>query len=624
MLVANRRFLLVSMISALLAGSLFLPGLPGEFVFDDFPNIVNNSDIHMYRLNLAALLDILSTRQMSGNMRGLPMLTFAFDFWRAGGADPAAFKVTNIIIHAITTGVLMWLFRSLLSIAGVPAKQVMWGAPLLALAWALHPLQVSSVLYTVQRLQTMGTLFLVFALLAYLKARRAQIEGRSGRTGMLLALLAWAIAMGCKEDSVLLPAYTLALELTVLGFGAASCRLANVLRSGYFLASALAVVVYLFLVVPHYWTWDAYPGRDFSTLERLLTQARVLCLYLWQIVLPLPRHMPFYYDWLQPSRGLLLPWTTLPAITLIVVLLVMAWRLRLRQPLFALGVFIFFSAHFIASNVVGLELAYEHRNHFALIGAVLAVGSLLARASKHLHAAPAMRVVGCAVLLGVLGSATVVRAHDWRSTLTMARAGAEAAPRSPRAWVQLCSSLFKAGGEVVPHNPLLGEAIDACSSGMASSPDTLNSFALLLVLKTLRGDASAKNWADFQSRLRTARMSWDNGRAPLILTYYMGQGVNLDREQVLDALAILAERSGPDRATFVSIGGAILRDMREPNQALPYFLKAVEITPLGDPFPWQLGADLRAMGHPELAEEVERPRMGRHKADEAEAGVEAK
>src|SRR3546814_8167160 len=38
--------------------------------------------------------------------------------------------------------------------------------------------------------------------------------------------------------------------------------------------------VYALLVIPHYWHWDTLPGRDFSTLERVLTQPRVLCLYL--------------------------------------------------------------------------------------------------------------------------------------------------------------------------------------------------------------------------------------------------------------------------------------------------------------------------------------------------------
>src|SRR5690606_5810102 len=123
---------------------------------------------------------------------------------------------TNLLIHALTAFFLAWLLRSLLLATGVSEMRARWTAPALALAWAAHPLLVSSVLYTVQRLQTLGTLFLVLALLTYLQARRAQIAGRSGRTGLLGAALLWAIAMSCKEDSASLPAYTLALELTVL------------------------------------------------------------------------------------------------------------------------------------------------------------------------------------------------------------------------------------------------------------------------------------------------------------------------------------------------------------------------------------------------------------------------
>ena len=263
---AARVFLMASLCLALLAGALFLPGLPGALVFDDIPNLVNNASIHLSSPTPGRLYAILATPQPSGSMRGLPTLTFALDYWRAGGmADPSTFKTTNIVIHALTAFALAWLYRSLLLAARIPARRAAWIAPLLALAWAAHPLQVSAVLYAVQRLQTLGTLFLVLALLAYLRARRAQIDGRPARGSFLLMALLWALALNCKEDSALLPAYALALELTVLRFAAADPRTGFRLRRAWLAAALLGAGLYVLWVVPHFWSTAPYPGRDFNS-----------------------------------------------------------------------------------------------------------------------------------------------------------------------------------------------------------------------------------------------------------------------------------------------------------------------------------------------------------------------
>src|SRR5690606_20457625 len=366
------------------------------------------------------------------------------------------------------------------------------------------------------RIQTMGTLFLVLALWAYLTARQSQIAGRPARTSFLLAGLSWALAMGCKEDSALFPAYTLALELTVLRFATDNARKPILLRRGYLFAVAVATIVYVFVVIPYYWRWDAYPGRDYSTPERLLTQARVLCMYMWQIIAPLPRHMPFYYDWLQPSRGLLQPWTTLPAIALVIGLLTTAWQQRTRWPLISLGILLFFSAHFIASNVLGLELAFEHRNHFALIGAVLAAGSTLAHVGGRLQLRFGMQAVICIALLAALAGATVLRAQLWGSTMQIARLATDHAPNSGRAWTQLCASQFMEGGGSVPNNPRLNEAIETCTAGAAAAPHSLNSLTLLIILKSIRGDVAQFDWDRLRQRIETVPMTRDKDRKSVV------------------------------------------------------------------------------------------------------------
>lgn len=600
------RFLLSSILISLIAGLLFVSGLPGEFVFDDIPSIVNNDAIHLSRPSLDALVNVVTTRQISGDMRTLPTLTFALDFWRGGGLDPATFKITNILLHAITACALALLFRSLLLIAGMPGNKANVWAPVLAFAWAAHPLQVSSVLYVVQRFQTMGTLFLLLSLWAYVNARQAQVEGRSGRTGLLVAGLLWALALGCKEDSILLPAYTLAVELTLLRFASADAATAKRLRYVYLAATLAGAAIYLFYIVPQHWSWESYAVRDFSTPERLLTQARVLCMYLWQIMLPLPHHMPFYYDWLQPSRGLLHPWSTLLSIIVLAALLAAAWWQRKRAPLFSLGVFVFFSAHALTSNVVGLELAFEHRNHFALIGAVLAIGSVLAGIARRWSLPVVVRAVACAMLLLPMMGATVARAYDWRSNLALAQAGAGAAPTSARAWFQICVSYFEMGGGPVYGNTHLDQAISACASGARLAPGALNNPGLLIVLKALKGDNASREWALFQQRLKTVRMTWENRRAPVIFMENMQNGVRLDKQQVLASLATLRGRTQVDIHDLAAIGYFVMNDLSEPDLAIPYFIDVVKAAPPGHPFPWQLGAELREKGRPDLAEKIER------------------
>jgi len=192
-------------------------------------------------------------------------------------------------------------------------------------------------------MQTLVTLFMLLALWAYLTMRKAQMEGgRSRKYGLLVALF-WALGLACKEDAVLFPAYALAVELTVLRFTAKSPRLARGLRNGYAAMTVLAGALFVLLILPRFWHWGPYPFREFSSVERLLTQGPVLFLYLQQILLPLPASMPFYYDNFRISHGLLDPPVTLFAWCCLVGLMVWAWRWRRDRPIFALGVFLFFS-----------------------------------------------------------------------------------------------------------------------------------------------------------------------------------------------------------------------------------------------------------------------------------------
>jgi len=590
---STARFNAIALLGALAASLVFVPGLGGGFIFDDRQNIAQNAALRIASLDPESLLYAMYSFQPGQGSRALPMLTFALDFWR-GGMDPAVFKATNIALHAITLLAVVALFRLWLLLAGVQARRASIAAVALATAWAVHPLQVSSVLYVVQRMQTMGTLFLVLALWAYTLMRQAQIDGTRSRQHAVLAILFWGLAFASKEDSAVLPAYTLLLELTLLRFRAARPALERTLRTMYAALTAVGMVAFLAVVVPHYWHSEAYPGRNFSSYERLLTQGRVLAMYLGQILLPLPDRMPFFYDDFVVSRSLLSPATTLPSLLLHAILLALAWWQRGRRPLFALGVLLFFAGHFVTSNVLNLELAFEHRNHFPLLGAVLAIGSLGMEAWQRWQLRPATAGRAAVVLLAALALATGLRSHQWGNPTRMAEAGVRLAPDSERAWTELCTRYFDLNAGV-RDSPYIDKAIAACQQGAARTQSPLLLFNVI-VYKTFRGSPTRDDWPPFIRALRQAPASAEVASVEQAVIRNVTGGFPMDAAGAIEAIDVIVGRTPLTARQYVDLAIYVQDHSPEDAAGLPYLERAVRATPPGDPMVQRLYRDLEAAG----------------------------
>lgn len=565
---------------ALIVCLCFWPGLSGGFILDDADNIQLNTALHLDQPDLASLEQAIYSFVPRGGLRILPELTFVFDYWR-GGLDPGTFKRTNLAIHVLTTLVLIGFFRNLLSASGWPRQRLALIATTMALAWAIHPLQVSSVLYVVQRMQTLCTLFVVLALWAWLRMRLAQIKGLPSRTPGMLALLAWVLALASKEDAALFPIYTLLLELTVLRFRASKPGLETALRRAYAGLFIAGLLIYLLWVVPHHWSWNNYGMRDFNTIERLLTQGRILVMYLGQILWPLPSHLPFFYDNFEISHSLIEPASTLPALALIIGLLACAWWLRARRPLFAFGILLFFAGHFMTSNVLGLELAFEHRNHLPLIGIVLAVTDLLAALARRLKAGfkPTM-VVAVLALIG-LGLGTFSRATVWGNPALFAEQAPHLAPRSPRAWLLLCLHYHELSGNDVT-SPYFNKAITTCEKG-GEIQVSAAALSLVVQYKTRNGSVTQADWEDYLDRMEHVTLHVESRRTAWELMARTMAGDRLDVDNVLRAINIVAQRHGYTAHEFIIIGYFVLAHEEHAEDAYQYFEQAVRHLPADDP-----------------------------------------
>lgn len=422
---------------------VYLPGLPGDFVFDDFSSIAGNPTVTSPHPGLAAIFSALFSAPVGGLLRPISMLSFMLNA-QITGLAPLGFKLTNIFIHLACGVLLGFLAREIFRIYRARVHSVLdertidWLSLAVAALWLLHPLNLTAVLYVVQRETSLSALFSILAILAYLVGRRRGLETRGGRA-LVWFVTPFCILVGmlCKETAALVPVYLLVIEYTLLDFCSKDERLERGTLSffGLFLAVPLLATLGLVLVKPAFF-FASYAGRDFTLYERLLSECRILLDYLRWIFLPDLRQLGLFHDDIAASRGLLDPLTTVPAVVLVVAMAAAGLTLRRRFPWFCFGILWFLSGQLMESTVLPLELAFEHRNYLPIFGVLLAcVGGLYAMAHD-----PASRRWVAAAIIAVsllLACVTAVRAMDWHSELDFARSEARHHPGSPRAVTEL-------------------------------------------------------------------------------------------------------------------------------------------------------------------------------------------
>jgi hypothetical protein len=415
----------------------YLPGLVGGFVFDDFENVVRLQRLLEPPLTLSSLWSA-TWSSLSGPL-GRPVATFTFALQIAAtGLDPRPLILFNLLVHAVTGWLLYLLAARLITLLlGEAHPHRRWIAAACALLWLLHPLQLTSVAYIVQRMNSLAALFTVLTLWIYLRERTAQ-RGRPGRWYRTLGLMSLTglLALFSKENALLIPVYLLVMEVFLLRFTAsrrADGIAARVLTLG---GTALLVVGFLYRYgIDLDGLTGGYAQREFTLPERLLTEGRALAWYLQMLLLPNPLALSLYHDDFTLSSGLLSPPATLAALLLVVGLLLGGLASRRRAPWFGFGVYWFFGGHLLESTIIPLELVYEHRNYLPSFGIVFLVTFSFYRLLAT-RVAPRRLAALSVLALALLGGLTHWRAQLWPETLQNVLATAERKPDSLRAQVR--------------------------------------------------------------------------------------------------------------------------------------------------------------------------------------------
>ena len=203
-------FLVVTaaIVVGVLVAVVFRTGLAAPFVFDDIPRIVESQ---------ATLSHLWPADWLEDGQR--PVVRFSLVLNNlAGGLDPSGYHAVNIAVHAgsaVLAMLVVLVAGRRLRERGIVSsgdRRLLLLSVIVALAWALHPVQTSTATYVIQRAESFVAFFSLAAILALLIG-----AGRSSTRGWPLAMIVFVVlALGSKPTAIVLPAILLLVDVAIV------------------------------------------------------------------------------------------------------------------------------------------------------------------------------------------------------------------------------------------------------------------------------------------------------------------------------------------------------------------------------------------------------------------------
>jgi len=440
--------------------------------------------------------------------RPISNLSFAINAVLDGEVSPLSIKRTNALIHCLIGLSLMLLLRLLLTrspLLNWTPRRATTVAVLASACWILHPLQVSTVLYAVQRMTQLPALFVVLGLYSFFRLRvqwlhRSPSAEDISRAIFLLFVFTLLAAFS-KENGLLLPWLAGITELCLFRF-----RINGVLNRSYkrmtmalLLLPLLALLAVLFVDVSL--LERGYQLREFGLAERVLTQLRVLWIYLSWLSFPMPGTLGFFHDDIRWSQSIF-ETAVLSAIAAWLVLFALCWKLRNSVPLLAFAGLWYLVAHSMESSVLPLEMVFEHRNYLPAVGFVVLLAQLCEALARYLKVQFWLLGGGVLILYVLL---LFVRTSYWQDELRLAERNFRFHPESARARIHLASTyqdaaLASEDPELTQH--FLIAARELAYRSYLAQPESIP--ALVLLIHFDGNSTNAKRADIWQEKLQQA------------------------------------------------------------------------------------------------------------------------
>ena len=433
--------------------------LQAAWHLDDSSVILYNPRIKITEITSTSLAQTLFASidggQYLGNKvyRPIPCLTLALN-WYLGKDKVFGYHLVNVFVHLLTAFFLflsiLWLYKTP-RMTSQPAEDNSFTVALFTTTlWAVNPVQTQAVTYIVQRMASMAAMFYVIGIYLYMRGRLT--EAIRVKIGWFFACLAaFLCALGSKENAITFPLAILLLEFIFFqDLTKAKVRkifIKIILFLGFML---LIIGIWFFLQGDFFKILKGYANRNFTLVERLMTEPRIVIFYLSLLFYPAPTRLSIEHD-VTVSTSLIHPWTTLPSIILILSIIAFAIFQIRKRPILSYAILFFFLNHIIESTIVPLELVFEHRNYLPSLYLFLPIAVFilnLMRAYKEKQAwIYASLFIFMILLIAGWGIGTRVRNMAWATEKTLWEDAIQKAPHNARPYENLATNYYKKIGK---------------------------------------------------------------------------------------------------------------------------------------------------------------------------------
>jgi protein O-mannosyl-transferase len=499
---------------------VYFPFLSGGFIWDDDQYLTNNRHIKaadgLYKYWFTT--EPIDFYPVSN--------TTLWIEWRLWGMNPTGYRTTNLVLHIVET-LLIWI---------ILRKLMIPGAFLAAVIFAVHPVNVESVVWIAQRKDMLAFLFMLMSIWGYLRSdTRARNSIRhtpcavSQRVseavrpahrvcGVLywLSLGSFVLGMLSKGSVAMLPVFLLMIVWWLRLFN--KWDIARI--SPFFLVAA-------FLTGVHVWFQTKGTGemlRDAGFLERLLGAGGVVWFYLYKALLPI--NLAFVYPQWDIKVDNPLWWLPLAAVLAVTAVFWLYRNSWSRPFLFAWGFFCvalvpvmgFTDVYFLKYALVA-----DHYQHTAIVGVIALTSALWSVWTERSRGVVRVAAIVVAVAAtGILAFLSWRLSESYCDEITLYQATLEKNPDCWMAHNNLGIALVK--------NGRLQEAIDHYGQVLRLKPDHyMARFNLGVTLLQLGRDQEAieqfrqvlqKNPNDNEARVNMAIALVRTGRPLEAIEHY--------------------------------------------------------------------------------------------------------